>query len=208
MDIQELAGKAYDYFETRERIIGSRMTTDEARRAAVLLETFRDIDEGEGNVDPDELDALAESLRDYSGPDTEPYETTTEAAPDWLDDLCRSAHSTPSGLMWPDDHRYRLIRAALGAIHDDGVSEDGSHDFADSQVDVYTSERVKWLASHDYRQGYCDDAARDLGTPEDLVTALGYGQYAEAMDVYTSVLEYLTEQADEDGSDDDTDDES
>jgi hypothetical protein len=116
--------------------------------------------------------------------------------PEWLYDLVYAAHS--HGDYLPDDWRYDVIHSAVGRLSD--LSEDDDPDeelseFADSQVDTYTAKRFAWLASDLRRQYYVDDAAREFGVIIDdehgIVDMVGLGQYAEAEEVFRSVLQSL-----------------
>lgn len=121
----------------------------------------------------------------------ESYVVVRDGAPEWIGELCQYAH----GDMLPDDWRYGAIFAALGAIADlgDGADlDDYAHDFADGMVDTYNGARLAWLGSHLSRAGYCDEAAEDLGGSSDGITgAIALGQYAEALEVYGLVVDFL-----------------
>ena len=111
-----------------------------------------------------------------------------DESPDWVHDLVREAH----GDMFPDDWRYEAIRAALRCIADDGDPDDNAGEYADCMVDVYTSDRLAWLASHLDRAMYCDDAIAEMGGAElGTIERIAYGQYAEASEVYHCVLTSL-----------------
>lgn len=159
MNIFELAGEAYDQFETAERADG---------------ESFVRLKEG---------------------------------APDWLVTLVHEAH----GDFLPDDWRYACIKSALGFIHDNEPGElddshellDDSHEFADGEVDVYTSARLAWLSSNLNRASYCDEAVEEFGISDDggIIDRIGLGQYAEASEVYYSVVTSLRVRLDDLGLD-------
>ncbi len=126
--------------------------------------------------------------------DGTPFTRTRDNAPEWVSDLVREAH----GGMLPDDWRYETIREACGAIDEAGAdadTDDLQHEFADG-VDVYTSDLLAWLGSHGGRQGYCDDAARELGAEDDTIDQrIMLGQFAERYEVFDLVLEFLRERA-------------
>jgi hypothetical protein len=98
-------------------------------------------------------------------------------APQWAIDVVRKAH----GDMMPDDWRYHVIRAACEYLTED--RDDDDHEFADGQVDVYTSDRTAWLASSLDRVAYVVDAAADFGAKADPIDAIAQGQYAEASEI-------------------------
>lgn len=120
-----------------------------------------------------------------------------EDAPEWLTDLVREAH----GDFLPDEWRYKAIRSALGAIHDnegEDIDDLGS-EWADQNVDTYTYARLHWLASHLSRADYCDDAVSEIGINEDagIVDRIGFGQYVESREIFASVRQSLEDRLDE-----------
>lgn len=123
----------------------------------------------------------------------ERFITLKDGRPQWVLDLCQTAHAD----MFPDDYRYEAIRDALAYISDNDADEDGSGDFADSHVDVYNTERSKWLYSRLDRAGYVDDAANEYGFSFDngkgVFDLLGMGQYSELSEVYGFVYRFLVE---------------
>lgn len=133
------------------------------------------------------------------------FVTLKDRRPDWVQTLAMEAH----GDMMPEDWRYATIGSALAFIAEvDGgedAIEDGMHEWADAEVDVYTGARLKWLASHLSRPGYVDGAAEEFGHdgPVDIVALIGMGQYAEACEVYALVVSALRERAEEVSDDDD-----
>lgn len=117
-----------------------------------------------------------------------------ETTPEWVHDLAHAAH----GDMLPDDYRYEMIVDALSFIADNGDTDDGSHEFADSEVSASTADRTAWLASHLDRVGYMIEAQSAFGAEPDPATAIGYGWYLEAHEVYESVLSSLADRSSED----------
>lgn len=119
--------------------------------------------------------------------------------PEWVYELVRDAH----GDFFPDDWRYEAIMDACGWIHDND-GDDDSGEFADQKVDVYTSDRIAWLASSLDRVSYCDEAAAEFGagdTATDIVAMIALGQYAELSEVYGLVYRALEEKADAEDDD-------
>jgi hypothetical protein len=123
--------------------------------------------------------------------------------PEWATDLSRAAHD--DGKMWPDDHRHIMIEAALDRIaetdpDDDLGDGDMAHEFADGAVSVYYHDRTAWLASHTMREGYCDDARTEglVAEDADITDRIAAGWYAEALEVFNQVLEFLTDRASND----------
>jgi hypothetical protein len=130
------------------------------------------------------------------------FTRTKDNAPEWIGEMCHEAH----GPMLPDDWRYDCIRAAVDWIAE-GNDSDDSGEFADGQVDAYTSARLDWLGSSAYRQGYVDEAIQEFGGGRTsdgeygrgggevagIVDMIGMGQYAEAGEVFGYVLSALEE---------------
>lgn len=118
------------------------------------------------------------------------YTRTKEGRPDWVHDLVWSAHG--DGALLPDDWRYACILAALYAISEADDVDEYATEFADGYVDVYTSERLAWLASHASRVEYVDEATAEIGNPGmDTLARIGLGQYQEAHEVYGLVVREL-----------------
>lgn len=127
------------------------------------------------------------------------FTATIDATPEWVADMIREAHADHIGDFLPDDRRYLLIRDALDFIEEQGdaASADDCGDFADSAVDVYTSDRIAWLASHLDRLAYCDAAQDYMGADAEggIADMIGMGQYMEASLVYASVFDVLEDRA-------------
>lgn len=128
----------------------------------------------------------------------------TDGAPGVLEDAIHSAH----GDMLPDDHKYEMIRSALSFIKDDcsdgDKPSDKAHEFADAEVSIYNHDRYMWLASHSARASYVDDAKAELGEASDISGQIAYGWYAEAQEVFYSMLESLRENAENEDESDET----
>lgn len=141
-----------------------------------------------------------------SGPDY----IRTRDEPEWVHGLVRQAH----GDMLPDDWRYEAIRDALSAIEGSGAEsidnlDDVDHEYADGKVDIYTGDRIAWLASHGVRADYCDEA-QDEGVASEsagVVELIGAGQYMEAREVFASVVRSLRDRLEELDEDEDEVDE-
>lgn len=125
------------------------------------------------------------------------FTATIDATPGWVADMIREAHSDHIGDFLPDDRRYLLIRDALDFIEEQGdaASAGDCGDFADSAVDVYTGERLAWLASNLQRLAYCDAALEEFGSRDQIADMIGMGQYMEASLVYASVFDVLEDRA-------------
>lgn len=129
------------------------------------------------------------------------YIALRDDAAAWVHNMVQDAHLSGRELMFPDDHRYGLIASAVDTIADsdpDGCDfSDRGSEWADAMVDVYTHDRLKWLASDAMRPGYCDDAAADGMVEADagIVDRVAAGQFREASEVWDAVLFALRERA-------------
>jgi hypothetical protein len=125
--------------------------------------------------------------------------------PEWVFDLVYAAHG--DGDYLPDDWRYDCLHSALSHLADEGDPDD-AHEFADGQVDVYTGSRYAWLASDLRRAGYVDGARDELGGESlDIAEQIGLGQYAEASEVFASVVQSLRDRLDAIEDEDEDEDE-
>ena len=103
-----------------------------------------------------------------------------DGAPQWVTDLCFSAHS--EGAMLPDDWRYVFIVEALVALEDE----------TELEADIYTSELCAWLASNVNRVGYVDDARDERGRDaKSIFDELQLGQLTEKREVFDQVTAFL-----------------
>ena len=66
-------------------------------------------------------------------------------------------------------------------------------------------DRLRWLASHLDRPGYCDEAAEEYGArPDGIVTAIAWGMAHELGEVFDAVRQHLEEMVE--GAEDDAPD--
>lgn len=144
------------------------------------------------------ISTLAREASEFFTTDTRADGTVfvkTENEPKWLHELVMEAH----GAFLPEDFRYRFIREAINAladadVEDEAEAEERGHEYADD-VDVYTHDRLAWLASNLNRPAYCDEAMSEFGMEEmpegGIVGLIGLGQYMEPREVFASVLSSL-----------------
>lgn len=113
---------------------------------------------------------------------------------EWVRDLAWRAHGEGDGQMLPDDWRYELIRQAL-----DYLAEGNDPDDFNPEPPVYNSELLRWLGSHGWRPGYCDQYDEEFGATEgSMMDRIGRGWCMEATEVYILVCNYLEGLPDED----------
>lgn len=129
-----------------------------------------------------------------------------DEAPAWLagepsdrsTSLIWAAHD--NGDVMPDDYRYAYTRDALTAI------AEGDTDGDAIEADIYTADRLRWLASGAGRLALCDEAIEDYGppTPDTLEERIGMGQLLEKRRVFDAVRAFLEELAGEGEDEDDS----
>lgn len=117
----------------------------------------------------------------FRSPVGDPYITLVDNAPTWLKEAVHEAH----GGMMPNDWVFSTCADVWSRIceMDDPSFEDGwIHEFANSQVDIYTKDIYNWAAQFCLSGLFSDaeEQARDLGAfdnPEGVHTILGTIQY-------------------------------
>ena len=125
-------------------------------------------------------------------PDGSEYWIANRCAPDWIGELCHTAH----GDMFPDDYRYKFIVEALDALEE---AEETADDWIDEardryEFEPYLAKLADWLGSHNHRFSYCDDWAEEMGQPEDTYHRLAGGHLQERLEVLHSVRASLEAQ--------------
>jgi hypothetical protein len=129
--------------------------------------------------------------------DGEYYWVIKDGAPDWMQPLVYQAH----GSMMPDDDRYCMIAVVLREIECADDIDDAREQA--TEPPIYTSERLRWLASHLDRVAYVDDAVSEMGglNGSSIVDAIAWGWSAEAGEVFDLVVSALEDRL----SDEETD---
>lgn len=111
-------------------------------------------------------------------------------------DLFRDFHGTdimPDDFRW--DHILRLLERlteyefdSVDYIRDHGID----YEIIDSLVDVYTGHLTAWLASHNSRVEWCNEAVTSqLVDGSDIIKTIQYGQYLEIQMIMNNILSYL-----------------
>jgi len=113
-----------------------------------------------------------------------------DESPQWLKDLCYHAHDDgdAAGAMLPDDFRYEFIEEALQFLADD----DNNPDEYEPEPSIYNAELHRWVSSHGWRSGYCDEAREEFGGEAGtLVDQIMLGQQWEMRRVFDRVRSFL-----------------
>lgn len=118
----------------------------------------------------------------------EAFYTFKSRYPTWLYDMSFAVHD--DGKWLPDDYKYEYMVDAL-----DSLSEGMHPDEPELQPDVYTSDLIKWLASHNFRTVYVDDAVEEMGWDKKrgIEGAIADGQWREKEEVFRIVVNALEE---------------
>jgi len=127
----------------------------------------------------------------------EEFVSLVEGRPEWLHEAVRVAHQGDL----PSDWVYAACRAACDAIDEgsitrDGDDDDGLHEFANAQVDVYTEERFKWAAHACLSSLYAsaEEEAEELGAKDSSTIAdrLGTIQYCALRAIAATIRDAWT----------------
>ena len=112
--------------------------------------------------------------------------TLKASRPQWLQDAVRDAHAGES----PNDWRYGICHGICEYIDNcdmDETDEVDTFHIADSLVDIYTHDRILWLAERSSRTEYCDEAM-DYCEPDSFVDAIGVGQFLAIRDMAETII--------------------
>jgi len=136
------------------------------------------------------LQQFADSFETSTRDNGAVYVCLKDDAPEWAQGVVQEAHAH----MMPDDYRYKMISEVADCLTGyDDVDCDTIHEVSDGLVDVYTSSLHDWLASHNSRASYIDDARDEGLIPEgaDLDQQLMIGQFEEYEEIAYSIAESL-----------------
>lgn len=111
-------------------------------------------------------------------------------------DLIRSFHGMD---ILPDDFRFETIVNLLDKLNEyefetvEDIEYKGiDHEIVDSLVDVYTGHLTAWLASHNCRLEFCNEAVNEgLIDGSDIIKTMQCGQYLEIEMIMNNILSHL-----------------
>ena len=130
--------------------------------------------------------ALYAALETGARADGATYFFLKSSSPDWTINAARAAH----GDMFPDDYKYSVIHDAAEWLSDENNDPDDTDEFS-NDVDVYSSDLLKWLSSHRSRVAMVEEAIGELGWPGSIDQACMMGQVAERRDIIESLVNSL-----------------
>jgi len=108
----------------------------------------------------------------------------------------------------PDDWVYEIIAHGADSLEYYETADearDAVHEIADGLVDIYNSNALRWLASHQLNAFLCDDAADEFGRAKDTIQHVQQGQYLAITRILAAMVEAIEEEAS--GRDEGKDDE-
>lgn len=111
--------------------------------------------------------------------------TLQDNAPQWLLAAIRDAHNG----MFPDDWVFETCYHACLALDEGSLTSDTSHEFVDSEVDIYTRDLYRWAADHCLSNLFAEaeDQANEAGPTLDTADRLRAIQFY-AIDYIAGVM--------------------
>ncbi len=138
---------------------------------------------------------FANAFQEVPRPDGGTMVRVRARSPEWVKVVVREAHQ--QGAMLPDDTRYRFLMALAPKIAEALEASDATEPQdldLESEVDVYTSQLLAWLASHPERLGYVDQVLHEMGgLPRQmgLEDVIRQAQYLELEEVARGICDGL-----------------
>lgn len=117
-------------------------------------------------------------------------------APQWMTDAIREAHDR--GDILPNDWIYDQCHTIASNMSDTDPAdwEDSVGEWADSGVDIYNSDRSRWLGSHGAFASIVDEAVSELGhSDQGLIGDIGLGQYYMIERIAQVLIRAVTDKA-------------
>lgn len=143
----------------------------------------------------------------------------SDEAPAWLkkdagSKVMREIHEALDDRL-PNDWVYEAVSSIADAfvdhnVEDEDEAREATHEIADGLVDVYNSDRLKWLSDHMNNAALVDEACKELGCEgdADTFTRIGLGQYYAYERLANAVIDAVRDEADSrPDPDDESDDE-
>ena len=125
-------------------------------------------------------------------------------APEWLQgsEFSLACHKALDD-RFPDDWVYEQMYFLADYIcqyETADAARDAMGEIADGMVDVYNTERTKWLAMHLNNADLCNEAARELGfefRPDEngILELIGMGQYIAIERIGNAMIELIEQEA-------------
>jgi hypothetical protein len=104
---------------------------------------------------------FSKSFERKERPNGENFYCLKDGTPDWIKDAVHEAH----GDLFPNDWVYAQCKAIADSMTECAAAEwtHNTMEWADSNVDIYNSDRAAWLGSHLHFGAAVDEAVEELG---------------------------------------------
>lgn len=138
--------------------------------------------------------------------DDKTFYKLSDNAPAWLQkdagsSIMREIHSVLDDRL-PSDWVYEAVSSITDGFVDHGCEDEDSareatHEIADGLVDVYNSDRLRWLADHLLNVDIVDEACKELGCADDagIIDRIGVGQYYAYERLAQAVIDAVRDEA-------------
>jgi len=134
------------------------------------------------------------------------YYRLREDAPEWLrkdagSKVMREIHEALDDRL-PNDWVYEAVSSLADAFVDHGCDDEDEareacHEIADGLVDVYNSDRLKWLSDHMGNAALVDEACSEFGAEgKDTFDRIGLGQFYAYERLANAVIDQVQAEAD------------
>lgn len=127
------------------------------------------------------------------------FYSLTKDAPEWVKDAIREAHD--GGNIFPNDWIYDACHTMASHMDDTDPDDwdDAISEWADGAVDVYNTDRARWLASHLEFAGIVDEAVEELGHSDQGIHGdIGIGQYVLLERIASALIQAVRDEAEND----------
>ena len=146
------------------------------------------------------------------------YYRLRDNAPEWLkgdagSTVMREIHEALDDRL-PDDWVYEAVSSLTDAFVDHRCSDEDEareacHEIADGLVDVYNSDRIKWLGLHMGNAALVDEACSEFGAEgKDTFDRIGLGQFYAYERLANAVIDAVQAEADSRPEPEDEDEEA
>lgn len=133
------------------------------------------------------------------------YYRLRDDAPEWLrkdagSKVMREIHESLDDRL-PDDWVYEAVSSITDAFvdhksEDEDEAREACHEIADGLVDVYNSDRIKWLGLHLGNAALVDEACSEFGAEgKDTFDRIGLGQFYAYERLANAVIEAVKDEA-------------
>jgi hypothetical protein len=137
---------------------------------------------------------FANSFERKERPNGENFYCLKDGTPDWIKEAVHQAH----GDLFPNDWIYAQCKAIAQDMTEYEPEDwmDSVSDWADSNVDIYNSDRAAWLGSHLHFGEAVDEAVEELGhSDQGIYGDIAQGQYKVLEQIAYVLIQAVEDQA-------------